>query len=59
LKYVLDQAYAILVPGNPQSVFWWPWLKNYTGGVSVGYLAQPNWIQWVWLDPDLKKKMGY
>ena len=59
LKYVLDQAYAIPVSGNPQSVFWWPWLKNYTGEVSVGYLAQPNWIQWVWIDPDLKQKMGY
>ncbi len=59
LKYVLDQAYAIPVSGNPQSVFWWPWLKNYTGEVAVGYLAQPNWIQWVWIDRDLKKTMGY
>lgn len=59
LKYVLDQAYAIPIAGNPQSVFWWPWLKSYTGEASVGYLAQPNWVQWVWLDQDLKKKMGY
>ncbi len=59
LKYVLDQAYAIPVTDVPSSRLWWPWLKNYSGESSVGYLDHPNWIQWVWIDQELKKEMGY
>lgn len=59
LKYALDQAYGFPVAASPLSVFRWPWLKNISAEVSVGYLSQPNWIQWVWLDQSLKKSMGY
>ena len=59
LKYALDQAYGIPVSAAPTSLFRWPWLKNISAEVSVGYLSQPNWVQWVWIDQDLKKKMGY
>ncbi|MEK7353584.1 MAG: ABC transporter substrate-binding protein, partial [Chloroflexota bacterium] len=31
MKHVLDQAYAIPLPAAPSYIFWWPWLKNYSG----------------------------
>ncbi|MEK7353488.1 MAG: ABC transporter substrate-binding protein, partial [Chloroflexota bacterium] len=31
MKYVLDQAYVVSRPIYPQTTFWWPWLKNYSG----------------------------
>jgi peptide/nickel transport system substrate-binding protein len=36
VKYADSQAYAIPVPYTYKYSFWWPWLKNYTGEVSVG-----------------------
>jgi peptide/nickel transport system substrate-binding protein len=59
MKYVLDQAYVVSRPIYPQTTFWWPWLKNYSGEQMVGYWHGANWSTWVWIDQDLKKSMGY
>ncbi len=59
VKYVVGQAYAIPVPYVYKYTFWWPWLKNYTGEVSVGYYNIPIWSQYVWIDQGLKRSMGY
>jgi peptide/nickel transport system substrate-binding protein len=59
LKYVLDKAYCIPTPAYPIFSLWWPWLKNYTGETSVGYAPGDSWAQWIWIDKDLKKSMGY
>ncbi len=58
MKYVLDQAYVVSRPMYPQTTFWWPWLKNYTGEYSVGYVGYESWAQWIWIDQDLKTSMG-
>jgi peptide/nickel transport system substrate-binding protein len=59
MKYTLDQAYVISRPMYPLTTFWWPWLKNYTGEYSVGYVGYESWARWVWIDQSLKKTMGY
>jgi len=59
MPYVLDQAYCIPTPAYPMYVLWWPWLKNYSGELSVGYSPGDSWIQYVWYDQELKKSMGY
>jgi len=59
MKYTLDQSYVISRPMYPMASFWWPWLKNYTGEYSVGYVGYETWAQWIWIDEDLKTKMGY
>jgi peptide/nickel transport system substrate-binding protein len=58
MKYVLDQAYCIPTPRYPQEVFWWPWLKNYSGEISVGYFPGDSWVRYIWVDQALKKSMG-
>ncbi|MFC2057031.1 ABC transporter substrate-binding protein [Chloroflexota bacterium] len=57
MKYVLDQAWAIPKVNPYVYDVWWPWLKNYSGEVHVGY--HTYFFQWVWLDQELKKSMGY
>jgi ABC-type transport system substrate-binding protein len=57
--YALDQAWAIQVPQYRTSTFWWPWLKNYSGEISIGYFNAANWTQFVWLDQELKRQMGF
>jgi peptide/nickel transport system substrate-binding protein len=58
-KYMIEQCYAIPRPSYRTSTFWWPWLKNYSGEISVGFFNGPNWTTWVWLDQDQKKSMGF
>lgn len=59
MKHVLAQAYVIPMPGGTTYSLWWPWLKNYYGPISVGYINTDNWVAWAWIDQDLKKSMGY
>jgi peptide/nickel transport system substrate-binding protein len=59
VKYAVDQAYAIPVPYTYKYVFWWPWLKNFTGEYTVGYYNDPNYVPFIWIDEALKKSMGY
>ena len=59
MKYVLDQAYVISRPIYPQTTFWWPWVKAYSGEQSVGYFMYESWATFIWIDQDLKKSMGY
>jgi peptide/nickel transport system substrate-binding protein len=59
MKYVLAQAWIIPMPGGVSYDLWWPWLKNYYGPLSVGYINTDNWVTWAWIDTDLKRSMGY
>ncbi len=58
MKYVLDQAYCIPTPRYPQDVMWWPWLKGYSGEISVGYFSGDSWVRFIWIDQVMKKSMG-
>jgi peptide/nickel transport system substrate-binding protein len=58
-KYSLVQAYAIPNVIGTSHNLWWPWLKNYSGEVGIGYGQYGNWAAWTWIDQDLKKQMGY
>ena len=57
-KYVVDQAYAIPAVIGSFHTLWWPWLKNYSGELTVGY-DDPIWPSFIWYDETLKKSMGY
>ncbi len=59
-KYGLEQVWYIPRPLPYQYNLWWPWLKKYSGEMSVGW-AGPGWrwCQYPWVDQELKKSMGY
>jgi ABC-type transport system substrate-binding protein len=59
ILYLLEQAYVIPAPRYPLYTMWWPWLKNYSGENTVGYYPGNSWIEWCWVDTDLKASMGY
>jgi len=59
MKYVLDQAWAIPAPATPQYHFWWPWVKNYHGEISMGYDNAYTYTKYIWLDQNMKESMGY
>jgi len=59
LPHLLAQAYAIPFPAGLTHAFWWPWLKNYSGEVTVGYFQGANWSKYIWIDKDLKSTLGH
>jgi peptide/nickel transport system substrate-binding protein len=58
MKYALDQAWVIPAIRYPTYTLWWPWLKNYSGENVIGW-ANSDWWQYVWVDQETKKSMGY
>ncbi len=59
MKYVLAQAWAVPGSGGVSYSLWWPWLKNYYGPMSLGYMNTDNWVIWAWVDTALRRSMGY
>jgi peptide/nickel transport system substrate-binding protein len=57
--YVMEQAYSIEFPTPYSYLMWWPWVKGYDGESCVGFWNSPSWLQYVWLDQELKAEMGY
>lgn len=57
--YVLEQAPAIVLPTSYNYVAWWPWVRNYYGELRVGAHRAAPILARVWIDQELKKKMGY
>jgi peptide/nickel transport system substrate-binding protein len=43
----------------PQGMFWWPWVKNYHGEVSIEDGTFGALVPYIWIDQDLKKEMGF
>jgi len=59
MPYLLEQCYTIPIPQGYEYVFWWPWVRNYSGEVSVGYYDWWNYSKYPWIDQDLKESMGH
>jgi len=52
-QYTLSQAFLIPTPAPYAFILWQPWIKNY-----YGESATAHWLQYMWIDQDLKKAMG-
>jgi peptide/nickel transport system substrate-binding protein len=57
--YVMQQAPAVWMPGHYTYLAWWPWVKNYYGEVNVGCHRPGPVLARIWIDKELKKKMGF
>ncbi|MBI2849829.1 MAG: ABC transporter substrate-binding protein [Chloroflexi bacterium] len=57
--YILEQASMIWMPAYYSYTMWWPWVGNYHGELNVGYSVPSRFLQYIWIDGDLKKAMGY
>ncbi len=55
----MDHACRMVLPAPYSLCYWWPWVKNYYGETTVGFLDQAPILSRVWIDQNLKKAMGY
>jgi peptide/nickel transport system substrate-binding protein len=56
---MLDNAPYIWLPTAYVYTAWWPWVKGYEGELRAGSVRPGPIYARIWVDQDLKKKMGY
>jgi len=58
-REILEKAPSIWLPSPYYHTAWWPWVRNYGGELRAG-AERPGPIHArIWVDQDLKKKMGF
>lgn len=57
--YIMEQAPMIFLDSAYNYCARWPWVKNYYGELRVGAHRVSPIIARIWIDQELKKKMGY
>ncbi|TXL81924.1 ABC transporter substrate-binding protein [Vineibacter terrae] len=58
-REMLDKAPYLWLPTPYVYTAWWPWVKNYGGELRAGAVRPGPIYARIWLDQELKKKMGY
>jgi peptide/nickel transport system substrate-binding protein len=56
---MLDKAPYIWLPTVYNFTAWWPWVKGYEGEIYSGTLRPGPVYARLWIDEELKKKMGH
>jgi peptide/nickel transport system substrate-binding protein len=59
IVYTIEQAPAIILPQSYVYTAWWPWVRNYYGELRVGQQRSGPIHARIWIDQEMKKKMGY
>ncbi|MBI2979672.1 MAG: ABC transporter substrate-binding protein [Chloroflexi bacterium] len=57
--YTLEQAWLVHMPSPYKYVLWQPWLKGYAGESVTGRGQYLGGAKYLWIDRELKKKMGF
>ncbi len=58
-REIVDKAPYIWLPVGYFYTAWWPWVKNYGGELRVGSERPGPIHARIWIDQELKKKLGY
>ena len=56
---VLADAPYIWLPTPYVYTAWWPWVKNYNAELRAGAVRPGPIYARMWIDQDMKKKMGF
>ena len=56
---ILDKAPYIWLPTPYVYSAWWPWVQNYDGELRAGANRPAPIYARIWIDQEMKKKMGY
>lgn len=58
-REILDKAPYIWLPTPYVYTAWWPWVRNYGGELRVGAVRPGPIYARIWVDQEMKKKMGF
>lgn len=57
-REILEKAPYVWLPTPYNHAAWWPWVKNYDGELRAGAVRPWPIYSRIWIDQELKKKMG-
>lgn len=58
-REILEKAPYLWLPTPYLYTAWWPWVKNYGGELRAGAVRPGPIYARIWVDQDMKKKMGF
>jgi peptide/nickel transport system substrate-binding protein len=58
-REMIEGAPSIYLPIRYIYTAWWPWVKNYGGELRAGAVRPGPIYARIWIDQEMKKKMGY
>lgn len=58
-REILEKAPYLWLPTPYLFTAWWPWVKNYGGELRAGAVRPGPIYARIWVDQDMKKKMGF
>ncbi|MNS71603.1 hypothetical protein D3C72_1049780 [compost metagenome] len=56
---ILAEAPYIWLPTPYMYTAWWPWVRNYGGELRAGAVRPGPIYARMWIDQDMKKKLGF
>lgn len=56
---ILDKAPYVWLPTPYVYSAWWPWVQNYNGELRAGAVRPGPIYARLWIDQEMKKKMGF
>ena len=56
---ILDEAPYIWLPTEHVYTAWWPWVRNYGGELRVGAVRPGPIYARIWIDHDMKRRLGF
>ncbi len=56
---ILDKAPYVWLPTPYIYTAWWPWVQNYNGELRAGAVRPGPIYARIWIDQDMKKRMGF
>ena len=56
---ILDKAPYIWLSTPYVYTAWWPWVQNYNGELRAGAVRPGPIYARIWIDQEMKKKMGF
>ncbi|MFC1901213.1 ABC transporter substrate-binding protein, partial [Chloroflexota bacterium] len=59
VNYMLEQFIQVWCPAYEVYHMWHPWVQNYHGEQNVGYFNPSHHLHYIWIDTDMKERMGY
>lgn len=59
VPFILEQCVAIWCPLPRTYRMWWPWVQNYHGEFALGIDDEMLIYNYIWMDQEMKKGMGY
>jgi len=57
VKHLAEQVYEHQIPGPNVHTLWQPWIRNYSGELTLSSTQFYGYMSYIWVDRDLKEEM--